>query len=585
MLIAVVVLLTAVTLPTEADPTVNPNHPVYDALEEWRIAGLVESLPPFQPYPAHELEALLETVRERGNASDRARATEYLSLIDGEPLELRGWSVGKLFTQNDELQPKLGTGISGNGHVGDSIGYGAEVGVFAIDRGADPLLPAGRRPVEDILEDNAKITVAGRTVHTLFQMQSQGIWYSDQLSLQAGIMRRAYGPFYGESPVVSASAPQTANFLFEWERPRFRFSAGLFSMTATKWFRQMETTDPAEDDEHIDMGGPTPGGDPIADFHANPNEVPGKHLLIHAGHFDLFPWLTVGLFEAVVFGPRLELAYFVPFSSLFYAQGVAAFADNSLLGFSAEVKPAERWRIPLTVYVDDADFNDFVRFNFADAKMKLAGAAALQWAPRSPLVRSTELSYEIVLPYMYTHAKTNPYTTEANFLNYLHQRENLGPSLEPNSDRLSVEAEFVPLSPLRLGLRGALIRHANASEGVLDQYLNDGGFADSGKDGEFRDIDNDQRVEWIPGDLTYNDGVRFLSQEHVQHTYQAGADLGLSFPTGKLAWDVTAGYTFEFVDGKIEYRWDSSDGPGGGETVSVGDELNHYGELQVRVRY
>jgi hypothetical protein len=578
IVLAIVLVFGAALSGAHADPTANPNHPVYDALEEWRIAGLIDSLPPFQPYPAHELEALLETVQMQGSPADRARAIEFAEEIEGEH-SYRLWSDAKLFTRNDEIQPKFGVGIGANGSIADGLDYGGELGVFAIDRGAEDLIPAGERAEEDILEDNAKISVAGREIHTLFQMQTQGVWYSDELSLQAGIMRRAYGPFYGESPVLSKDAPQSANFLFEWDRERFRYSAALFSLTTPQWFRQRESTDPAENNQ-IDLD-----GDGVADYVDKPQNVPGKHLMMHALHVDLWPWLTVGLFESVAFGPRLELAYLVPFRSIFYAQGVANFADNSLLGFSLELKPGRRWRIPFTFYVDDADFNDFIRFNFADAKLKAAFGGAVQWAPRASLVRTAELSYEAVLPYMYTHAETNPYSTEPNYRNYLHQGQNLGPGLRPNSDRLTLSTELALTPRISIGAEGAFLRHANASEGVLEQYLNDGGFADAGKSGEFVDIDNDGAVEWIPGDLTYNDGTRFMTQDHIQHTYQAGTELRVRLPGERFSWDLTAGYTFEFVDGEIEYRWSPEDGPGGGETVSVGDTVNHYGELTVGVRY
>lgn len=574
-----------------ADPTVDPNHPVYDAIEEWRIAGLVGDLPAFRPYPAHELERVLEHVQARGAAGDRERASEYLELLEGRH-SVRGWSLGTLFTRDEEFQPKMAFGVGANGSITDFLDYGVTAGIFGIDRGAEPLIPAGERLEEDVLDDNAKVTIGGRDIHTLPHFRSQGTWYSETLSLQAGISRRSFGPFHNESPVISASAPQVTNFVFEWRGERLRFTYGVFSLTTPQWFRERESLDPSENNQ-IDLD-----GDTIADFIDKPQNVPGKHLVLHSLNWDVTPWLTLGFFESVLFGPRLELAYFVPFSFLFYAQGTANFADNSFVGLSAELEPAPRWRIPLVLYVDDGDFNDFVRFNFADAKLKATAAGAIQWAPRTPTVRTASLSYEAVLPYMYTHSATNPYSTEPNFLNYLHKGQNLGTGLLPNSDRLRLEADFAAAPNVGIGFRGAFLRHANASEGVdeLGQYLNDGGYADSGKSGTFVDFNDDSGngndsensndvARWIPGKLTYNEGTRFMTQDHIQHTYQVGTDLSVGFATGPLDWDIVAGYTFEYIDGQIEYRWSPDDGPGGGETVSVGDEINHYGKLDVRMSY
>ena len=577
-----------------ADPTVNPNHPVYDAVESWQVEGIVDRVPSFRPYPAHELRRILETVASTGSAADRDRAAEYLRLV-AEEQNLEWWGTGRAFTRDDEVQPKAGIGLGANGTLVEGakgsfvegLDYGASVGAFAIERGAEDLLPKGERSQDDVLEDNAKVTVGGRDIYTLLQISTQTTFHREGVFLQAGIMRRSFGPFHNESPVVSSDAPQTGNFVFEWQRPRFRYNAALFTMTATRLFRERESIDPTEN-RQIDLN-----GDGIADFVDKPENVPGKHLFLHSFMFDVAPWLDVGVYEAILFGPRLELTYFVPLKFLWHAQGIANFFDNSLIGLSAEIKPAARWRLPMTVYVDDASFNDLAQFNF-DTKYKLTAATAVQWAPPVEQIRTVALSYEAVLPYMYTHSVTNPYTGEANYLNYLHQGQNLGTGLLPNSDRLALEATFAPVRRVSVGLRGAMIRHANASEGILDQYLNDGSYTDSGKSGEFvtfgEDEDgdgspNNEAATWLPGELTYNDKLRFMDQDHIEMTYQAGVEVTLTPVTGPFRWDVILGYTYEYVDGRIEYRWDPADAPAGGETVSVGDEVNHYGEIQVKVSY
>ncbi|MFW5811406.1 MAG: hypothetical protein ACOCWS_00375 [Alkalispirochaetaceae bacterium] len=577
------VFLFFVLSPVTADPTVDPNHRIYDSIEEWQIAGLVEDVPAFRPYPAHILTDILGGVEARGGQREKELAAEYQQLF-ADQYNFDLWATGRNFSRDDDVQPKGGLGFSSNGNLTDTLAYGASFGAFAIERGAEDLLPKGERSEDDVLEDNAKVRVAGRDIYTLLQIKTQTTFEFDNLYIQAGLLRRSYGPFHNESPVVSEDAPQTGNFVLEWRRPRFRYTTALFSMTATQLFEQRESTLLTEN-RQVDLN-----GDGIADYRYDPFYVPGKHLYMHSFQFDVAPWLDLGIFETILFGPRLEPAYFVPLKFLWHAQGVANFYDNSLIGITADVRPARGWRVPFTLYVDDASFNDLAQFNF-DTKYKLTLATAVQWSPPTPVVRKLALSYEAVMPYMYTHSVTNPYALEPNYLNYLHQGENLGTGLPPNSDRLALEATFAPASRISFGLRGAMIRHGNASEGVIEQFVNDGSYNDPGKDGEFVVFDDEdgdgvsesnEVATWVPGELTYNDGTRFLTQDHIEITYQAGGSVTLRPVTGPLSWDVTVGYTYEYIDGILAYEWDSSSG---GRTVSLGDETNHYAEVLVKVAY
>lgn len=579
LLVALFIGLGLATL--TAEMTSDPNHPVYRAMDRWITRGLVEQVPVIQPYSLSELETILNDVILRGSPRERAEARRYLSEITPQgdrALYATPFVNARLYTQNDEVQPKGAIGVDLGGRLNDTLSVGASVGGWAIDRGAEDLVPSGIRATEDVLEDNAKVRVRGRDIYTLLQINTQTTLEWDDLSIRGGIHRRSYGPFHFDSPVISRYAPQAGNAILQYDIGPLRYTASISSHTATAPFRKIDDPDSGRNVD-VDQDG-------VDDFYAKPMEVPGKKLFIQSFGFQPARWLEFSFFEAVVYGPRTELNYFVPLKFLWHAQGNAAFEDNSFLGLSADFRPVPGVRLPIIVYVDDAGFNDLATLNF-DTKYLMAGATALQWAPAMRWTPMFEVGYEAVLPYMYTHAGMNPYTTEPNYRTYTHQGTSIGSSLRPNSERARIDVSASPVEWLRIGANAAIIRHANASEGELDQYLNDGGYFDAGRDGEF-DTAGETDLFWIPDDLVYNETFGFLTQDHIERRYQTGLEGEVYLPVGKRsAISFSVGYTYEFVFRPIEYVWTESaaSNGGGGYTTYRSNETNHYTDFRVRYAY
>ena len=140
-------------------------------------------------------------------------------------------------------------------------------------------------------------------------------------------------------------------------------------------------------------------------------------------------------------------------------------------------------------------------------------------------------------------------------------------------------------------MNGGVMRHANASEGELDQLLNDGGYFDNGRDGEFKPAgDGETGADdffWVPGDLTFNGPYRFLTQDTIETRYQTGITADFQFPVATTTWAVELGYTFEYVRNPISYVWSQDDmaNGGGGRTIAGSDESFHYGEIGLSVSY
>jgi hypothetical protein len=204
--------------------------------------------------------------------------------------------------------------------------------------------------------------------------------------------------------------------------------------------------------------------------------------------------LELGFIQTMIWGKRIDPLYLVPFSFLFASQSIAGFDDNSFMGLHLAWRPFDTFLVKGQVYVDDLSFNGLLRGEY---RFKIAGEAGVSWAPKKSSLQKLDFDYTAIFPYTYTHwqypsqyrynhdgvsGAYNPTGHSPNYLNYTHLGRNLGPDLEPNSDRLSLRTYWAPLSGVDLSLSAYLTRHGNVSEGLsgLDQDLHDGSIFDDG---------------------------------------------------------------------------------------------------------
>jgi hypothetical protein len=156
---------------------------------------------------------------------------------------------------------------------------------------------------------------------------------------------------------------------------------------------------------------------------------------------------------------------------------------------------------------------------------------------------------------MYTHIDTTA-PDDANYQNYTHLGENLGPSLEPNSDRINLSVLLEPVDFLKIELNGRYIRHGNGSvEGSENVGDGDGSIFDDGFDGVI---------------CTFQDTTRFMAQDIIEHTLQAGFTADAAFDLGDFTISGSGGYTLEWIKNK---------------DLVEGTEWNHYFEIGLGVKY
>ena len=584
-----ILALFGTTANVAAQYSANPLSSIYHWFDIWEGRGYIRDMPVFRPYPENVIIPALKRVQAVGDAESRAKASRFLEQLD-ESFETQFHVMQESLINNGVVSLKGGVGITLHGRISDTITASGSVMGVVLDDEEQNLYPEGQRTDWDILEDWSTVPFFGRDLAALNQANSSFAWGTESLYLHAGIMRRSFGPIHGDGVVLSSSARQAPGVVSSWRRGNFRWSAGLFSMTATQPFAE-----PTPFNEPNTLLALDDDGDRVGLLY-RPEEYPGKYVFIQDFRYSPFSWLTLAFFESATWGPRFEIAYLLPVKWAFHAQGSVSYADSSKMGLSAEFRPRPDLHIPLVLYVDDASFNNLVRFTF-DTKLKLAIHTGIFWRPEHRLIRNVSIDYLALLPYMYSHdGEGGFFATEPIYTNYTHKGQSLGPGMEPNSDRTTLSGTFRLLPALDATFTGRLMRHGNASADVdgIGAFNHDGTIMDDGRFYRFRVEDDEVFVR--RGGLSFQDELRFLNQEHIQKTWQVGLDLAYRLPvheSRRIGFSIEAGYLFEYRQGPLLFQ------PTGDQAIfrdgdapvltyrslPGDDERNHYGNLRFRVMY
>ncbi|MDR2588885.1 MAG: hypothetical protein LBC67_05605 [Spirochaetales bacterium] len=524
--------------PLAAQFLANPNDRFYHDLELWEGRGLVSQLPVARPYPAQLVRELLERVVSRGGREDSRRAREYLEELSRD----FSWHLEGGGEATKEGGRTYGAGygeFQGGGWLSGAIHVEGRFRGLIMDNTEGFVLPAGKRTSVDIFDTWADISAGGRKLNL---RQSQNVSFTAgeaDLYFQAGIMRNSFGPFWGDSVVLSPEASHTGHYSFMWRGKRLAYSTVLLELAATSYLK------PASEIEAMAV-----------------QKFPNKHLVIQSLNVYPTDWLELGYFETMVWGGRMDMTYLLPFKELFYAQSMAGFEDNSLVGLLADIRVMKTLKIPLIMYMDDTNLNDLLSFKFG-TKFKVAAQAGITWTPleAGPLKR-IRFDYVAVTPFMYTHRSglqgvpqpSGPGDTAGraareaalslpNYNNYTHAGENIGVGLEPNSDRLSLSFLFEPVEGLRFTFTGRAMRHANASAKMMrpDDPNSNGGVGGR-NDGSIYDDGYD-----VDGNPIFHYETRFLSQDVVEKIFQGGVQAEVFFRLGPGSVTLSGGYLFERI--------------------------------------
>jgi hypothetical protein len=433
-------------------------------------------------------------------------AQKYLSEMEGL---IDIYTVGGTTERTDlnSLYGQFTMGGTLQGSILPNVTYsGSLTGVVNNGPGSS-LLPEYGRSTVDYIYDGAVKPLGTTSFIPRVSSASSGAFGTDSFYFQAGDIRGSYGPFWGDNAILSPSAPQAGQFSYVFRHEYFTVTELVLAISATS---NDGTSGPA----------------------------PNKFIAFHSLEMYPLPWLTVSVFESIVWGGRFELLYTLPFAVYYYAQGLGGFTDNTFIGFSGGIKLPESVRADFILYVDDAAFNDLVKLNF-NTMLVFSFQAGVSWTPNLPFLTRLSLNGIAVTPYTYTHTDDRTPADQAgniNYLNYTNAGQNMGPSLQPNSLRLEISALSRPVPTVDLNTFLRMIIHGNASIVGGTGTIFDAGYSSQGA--------TFAPPYPLPPGYVY---TRFLTQSVLEKTFQAGFDSKWYIETSIGRMELSLTYTFEYI--------------------------------------
>ncbi|WP_461255422.1 hypothetical protein [Treponema sp. R80B11-R83G3] len=520
----------------------DPNGEIYKDIDIWIVRGYVKEFPPtIRPYPVKLINKILEQVIENGDEKAVGLAQKYIDAL----------APGSRF-----LHPGLKTYVHGNdedyGIVvspfveglfrirdlfsvsynfafhGDTDKYDGKINRFG---GEQFDVPGTYSPYPDLQNDKADVGPF-RFLQNWTSLIALG---NDDIYFQGGLSRASYGPFYDNGVVVGPQAPRAGHFSFVYWDPKFSFEMLFQTITATDYYYE--------------------------------EWYPSKYNIIHTINFRPIQNIEFGFIQSLTFGERIELLYLIPFSYLFGAQSITGFNDNAFMGLNFRWRPFNTFLVNTQVYIDDFSVNGILE---GTPNFKLAAEIGVSWAPIKSILSKLDLDYTAVMPYTYTHwvipsnmrynggydHDTRPDgitgTPVPNFYDYTHRGRNIGPDLEPNSDRISLRSNWKVIRNLDINLSAYLIRHANASadKPVFDPEYHDGSIFDSdGTDPWYNEIEEQPSKKSIQN--YYDKETNFLTQSLIETKLGGTIGVTWSIPTSFGIFKLMGGYG-------IQYGWNRS---------------------------
>ena len=208
------------------------NNDLYSYIDLWYGEGLIKTVPNIRPYPPRFVEEILHKVKREGNKEDSETADWYLRKMN-KPFHGDISLVAETSITGDRYSSFYRTIYSFALPLSSSVSAAMKIGGNLLDRENGEVFPAGERRLYDFIEDDASISLNGKTIDarqgikTLFSVET------GRISFQSGIIRSAFGPFFNDGAIVSSEAPMAGHFSFLWDLSAVRYYAMLLNLTAS----------------------------------------------------------------------------------------------------------------------------------------------------------------------------------------------------------------------------------------------------------------------------------------------------------------------------------------------------------------
>jgi hypothetical protein len=492
----------------------DPNDEIYLFLSLWERKGLIDHLPSLRPYPLQLVGKALQEVMAKGEGMDAELAEGFLKSFQREsfPFPLRFSLFEDNQLKSGWYQGRLGFDIDSTGILTDYLSYSIGNSTRLEKKAGAEVYRRWANEFETTVFGEASL--AGRAEFEIDSVQflSFGLLTgalfigTENLYFQAGLNRSSFGPV-SDSPVLGPQAPQAGHFSLTWRNEWFSFSSALLELSARYGIRPDGTTYVLKKERE--------------------GTYPSKYLAVQSVDIYLIDWLSIGVFESIMFGGRLSPLYFLPIG--LYIQGYMNDWDNAFIGGRLQISLPFSVFYDFLLYVDDVRAADLLRLNFDSNQHKVALQTGLSWIMPVDFLNIVRLEYLMITPYMYTHSAHQP----LDYLQYTHHGKHLGSILEPNSDQLSFSAYLMPLSWLDFEVWIKKIRHGNGSDYGAGSVDGDGSIFDDGY------LTN--------GTPTFLGPSSFLTQETLEEVFQVGLTLRFRGTGKSFSPTAAAGYTFEYL--------------------------------------
>jgi hypothetical protein len=262
------------------------------------------------------------------------------------------------------------------------------------------------------------------------------------------------------------------------------------------------------------------------------NVTDSEQKMISAHKLTITPadWLSLSVWESVVYGKRFELAYISPVSVYLVSQmGIAGDRDNSTLGFDFEIKPVDSLNFYGSIFIDEIEGDRMMEL-FTYPKNMFAWYTGIETALPFLSFGTASLQYTKLEPFVYTHYPQpyDFYKTPIN-INYTNDGTAMAYPLPPNSDEIKLNVTFLPTPEVGVDFNMSYIRHGDNPDAAGGEYLIMGDIDET--------LSYDNLAEYPDKDFL-NDGI----YEHIFNT-----SIMVNYGFKNIPLTLNAGYGFSYA--------------------------------------
>lgn len=535
-------ILISISFNLFAQVSLDCNDSFYKDAKNWETKGIIGWLPQMRPYSIKTIKGILDKVKQNGDEKDIALAEYY-----EEKYFSKGWNLSLEISE----QPKFSNDTEGFKNLfsvepalwGDMelfkiVGFGYKIGVMAQNGGTDEkeILPLFYNKTKHYTHNDP--FRFGSAIANI-DMAANLTVGNENLYGMVGLNRIAYGPFIGDSVLLSGTQSHSPNFSFITENEKWSYAQVLSVIS--------RANKNAESDKD--------------------NLKPNKFFAFHSLRLTPTEWFAFSYFEGAIITNRFDPSYLIPVPYMML-QCMYNATDNLISGITFDFRPMKKLGISLSGVIDDIDLDQMAKGNF-NARFKFALQTGVNYTPDVDFIDNISLDYTIVSPFTYSHCDSRfyddanaPLWEKTGFLedynkdSFTNNVTSLGTRLPPNSDRIDLKASFTPVERLRVDLSTTFVRHANIAESYTDdealQYLIANSIAKQKYSEEGYYYSTDGSV-WTTGGLSKpsRNQMNFMNQDHKMYLFQLGINAQYDLPRQK--WGQVSfmfGYMFEYIHNK-----------------------------------